>query len=584
MRPRLAIAKDIKLLDELGLSGARRQLTLVAGLSMVGGLCQAGILGLLAAFGISSIQGHHGMVIHGVHVTTFSISLIAGAMVVIFALSMLSSSYFGGRLAGRALAQARSTVISTFFNGDWSLQSSEHVGHVQQLLAYDCEMVGQLISNICSMLTLTFMVIALLLVAAAISPLITAGILIVGVLLSLLVRPVQSRIRRTGGQLKKTNQVIGRRVTEYTRLAREFRIFGVEQQSEAELDAHNRNGAATFARARILVGATPTAYAAIGLIFAILGFSFITSIDSKHLGASASVLIIILRVMLMASNLQGISTQVSSQSVVLEGLSKDIARFRSADRRAAETLVPRDFSIEVSHLSFSYGDELVLKDLSFVVPQGAKLGILGRSGSGKTTLSQILLGVLEASAGSVSIGGCQPSRIKKSGGSPIALVTQDALLLEGQIGANIDFFRDLDPASIKQAASAAHLDDDLGEMPLGLETQIGPSGGTLSGGQRQRVALARALAGSPRLLLLDEPTSSVDVQSEQAIRRSIDELAGTTTIIISHRIAVVETCDLLMVMEHGRIIDFGTRNDVEGGEAYQKLLSDGTETASSYAD
>ncbi len=577
------MARDVELLGELGMTGTRRQLAVVAAMSMVGGLCQALILGLLAAFGISSIQGHHGMVIHGVHVSTLGIALFAGGLVAVFALSMFGSSYFGSRLAGTALSTSRSMVISTFFNGDWSLQSAAHVGHVQQLLAYDCEQVGLLISNISSMLSLSFMVFALLLVAAVISPLITLGILIVGVLLSMLIRPVQRRIRRAGSQLKKTNQVIGRRVTEYTRLAREFRIFGVEQQSEAQLDIQNRSGASTFARAKMLMTTMPTAYAAIGLVFAILGFAFLTSLDTSKIGASAGVLIIILRVMLMTSNLQGISAQVSSQSVVLEGLMLDIDKFRSADRRSLENLVPERFDIEVANLSFSYGDERVLKDLSFSVPQGAKLGILGRSGSGKTTLSQILLGVLEADEGAVTVGGCSPSRVKKSGGSPLALVTQDALLLEGPISDNISFFRQLDAPTISAAASAANLDDDLAEMPLGLETIIGPSGGTLSGGQRQRVALARALAGTPKLLLLDEPTSSVDVQSEQAIRRSIDNLVDTTTIIVSHRVAVVEGCDLLMVMESGRILDFGPRVEVEEREPYRNLLSDGT-TPASYAD
>ena len=582
MRPKLGVSRDVDLLEELGMTGTRRQLAMVAGLSMVGGLCQATILGLLAAFGINTIQGHHSMVIHGVHVSTLGIALFAGGLVVVFGLTMLGSSYFGSRVAGRALSNSRSTVISTFFNGDWSLQSAAHVGHVQQLLAYDCEQVGMLIANISSMLSLSFMVMALLLVAAAISPIVTLGILVVGVLLSLLIRPVQRRIRRAGKQLKATNQVIGRRVTEYTRLAREFRIFGVEKQSEAQLNIQNRSGASTFARAKMMMTALPTAYAAIGLIFAILGFAFLTSLSAEHLGASAGVLIIILRVMLMASNLQGVSAQVSSQSVVLEGLTSEIAKFRKADRRALENLTPEEFNIDVDHLSFSYGDEPVLKDLSFSIPQGAKLGILGRSGSGKTTLSQILLGVLEAESGGVTVGGCPPSRIKKSGGSPLALVTQDALLLEGPISDNIAFFRELDPSTIMAAASAANLDADLSEMPLGIETSIGPSGGTLSGGQRQRVALARALAGSPRLLLLDEPTSSVDIQSEQAIRRSIDNLVGTTTIIVSHRVAVVEGCDLLMVMESGRILDFGPRLDVQKREPYRNLLSDGP-TSASYA-
>jgi ABC-type multidrug transport system fused ATPase/permease subunit len=162
------------------------------------------------------------------------------------------------------------------------------------------------------------------------------------------------------------------------------------------------------------------------------------------------------------------------------------------------------------------------------------------------------------------VGDVAVAKIAKGGRvSPLALVAQDPVLLQGTIAFNISFLRNVPLEKIEAASRAAHLHEDVSVMPERYATRVGEGGAALSGGQRQRLALARALAGDPRLLVLDEPTSALDTRSESLIRKTLTELRGRVTIvIISHRLGLIEDCDLLLVLDRGRVADFGPAKEV----------------------
>jgi ABC-type bacteriocin/lantibiotic exporter with double-glycine peptidase domain len=277
--------------------------------------------------------------------------------------------------------------------------------------------------------------------------------------------------------------------------------------------------------------------------------------------------------------IQSVSVTLRSYSGFLDKIGQELDRFSHNPYELGAGGLPTSFDINVMNVSFAYDDRApVLKRVSFSVADGAILGVAGRSGSGKTTLSQILLGMLQPSDGVALIGDVYAERIAKGGGvSPVALVAQDPVLLQASIAFNIPFFRGVPPEKIEAASRAAHLHEDVMGMPDLYATGVGEGGTALSGGQRQRLAIARALAGAPRVLVLDEPTSALDGRSESLIRQTLTELRGRVTIVvISHRLGLVEDCDLLLVLDKGRVADFGPRREVLTGDAFREVAEAAT--------
>jgi ATP-binding cassette subfamily B protein RaxB len=224
---------------------------------------------------------------------------------------------------------------------------------------------------------------------------------------------------------------------------------------------------------------------------------------------------------------------------------------------AVEAPAPADIRIEVEGLGFRYaeGEPWVLKDCRFTVEQGESVAIIGASGSGKTTLVKLLLGLLPATAGTIKVGG---QSIRKFGmrnyRALVGAVMQDDQLFAGSVAENIAFGDDvLDFQRVEASARLAAVHDEIAAMPMGYHSLIGDMGTTLSGGQKQRVILARALYRQPRLLILDEATSHLDVERERIVNDAVRGLK-LTKIIIAHRPETIASADRVLVMQGGRIV------------------------------
>lgn len=218
--------------------------------------------------------------------------------------------------------------------------------------------------------------------------------------------------------------------------------------------------------------------------------------------------------------------------------------------------------IEFRNLSFRYdaGREEALSGISLHVPAGSVLGVVGPIGSGKTTLAALVPRLFEVPDGSLFLDGVDVNRIPlRVLRSHIATVPQDAFLFSMSLADNIAYgLPETDLASVRVAAERAQLARDVADLPDGYATLVGERGVMLSGGQRQRTALARALALQPRILILDDTLSSVDAETEAAIRRNLAEVfRGRTVIVISHRVASVRDADQIVVLDGGRIVERG---------------------------
>ena len=218
--------------------------------------------------------------------------------------------------------------------------------------------------------------------------------------------------------------------------------------------------------------------------------------------------------------------------------------------------------IRFDAVAFAYGDQPILRGLSFTAPAGATTAIVGASGAGKSTVFQLLTGLLEPAAGKVLIGGIDASSLALSDQRRLfASVTQDSALFDETLRENIALGRDLPDAALQAACHDAHVADFLPQLAQGIDTPVGPRGSALSGGQRQRVAIARALAQDRPVLLLDEATSALDAQSEAAVADALSKAAqGRTTLIIAHRLATVRAANHILVMDQGRVVEEGTHD------------------------
>lgn len=207
----------------------------------------------------------------------------------------------------------------------------------------------------------------------------------------------------------------------------------------------------------------------------------------------------------------------------------------------------------------------ILKNISFAVPAGSIVGVIGPSASGKSTLARALLGVWAPQHGVVRLDGADINNWdKRELGPYVGYLPQDIELFEGSISENIARFREVEPDKVIQAAKAAGVHEMILQLPEGYDTVIGSDGVNLSGGQRQRVGLARAIYGSPRLIILDEPNSNLDEVGERALAMAIQQLkaSGATVFIITHRTSILAQLDRLLVMSNGAIGLYGPRDKV----------------------
>ena len=208
-------------------------------------------------------------------------------------------------------------------------------------------------------------------------------------------------------------------------------------------------------------------------------------------------------------------------------------------------------------VSFAYGDdEPVLRDLDFEVPPGARVAVAGKTGAGKTTLTSLLVRFYDPTEGRILLDGVDLKEYRlRDLRSQYGIMLQEPVLFSTTVAENIAYGRPgASPGEIRAAARAANVHDFVAGLPEGYETQVGERGMRLSGGERQRISLARAFLRDAPVLILDEPTSSVDIGTEAGIMEATERLMeGRTTFLIAHRLSTLEGCDLLVLLDQGRI-------------------------------
>lgn len=221
--------------------------------------------------------------------------------------------------------------------------------------------------------------------------------------------------------------------------------------------------------------------------------------------------------------------------------------------------------INYDNVTFAYGEEPVVRDVSLHVPAGATVALVGQSGSGKSTMADLLPRFYDVNAGAITIDGIDIRELPVHElRSFMGNVNQEAILFNDTFFNNISFgVEGATLEQVRQAARVANADEFIMASENGYDTSIGDRGCRLSGGQRQRVSIARAILKNPPVLILDEATSALDSESEKLVQEALERLMkGRTTLVIAHRLSTIRNADLICVMSEGRIIERGTHSEL----------------------
>jgi ABC-type multidrug transport system fused ATPase/permease subunit len=418
-----------------------------------------------------------------------------------------------------------------------------------------------------------------------ISPLLALATIACGAAVATLVRRLYRHFDALGRATTAANMQLAHRAAEAFSGVRVVRATNAQRVMELRFDEANAAQAhAEEVNMRHHGMLLPLVEAvSVTLAMALILGAFTLLVEPGHISRAALMGfgLVLLRLVPLVNRFFGSMAQV----VFLAGGAREVLKWLDTPAFPSRPFGTRSFTgvhdaVEIRNVSFSYSAERdALHEVSFRLPAGKTVALVGQSGSGKTTLAMLLMRLREPGQGQVIVDGVDyRSFSPESWHQHVALVEQEPFLFSDTLAHNVTFGHDgATDEDILRALHAAHLDDLLATLPEGLQTEIGERGTLLSGGQRQRLAIARAMVRDPQLLILDEATSHLDTVSEALVQAALaDATHGRTTLVIAHRLSTVRRADQIVVLENGRVAEAGTWETLAAANgAFAKLLKSG---------
>jgi ATP-binding cassette, subfamily B, bacterial PglK len=362
--------------------------------------------------------------------------------------------------------------------------------------------------------------------------------------------------------------------------AKDVKLLGREQEFLVQYDTHN-SGAAHYFERQSALQALPRLWleflaivglAALVLTMIVQGKPLQMLLPTLGLFAAAA-----FRLMPSVNRLLGALQTVKFSGPAIDSLYGEFVLVKQGAAEQRSQALTFEYELALDQVEFRYpgASAPALRGISLKVERGASIGFIGGSGAGKSTLVDVILGLLTPDSGSVMVDGIEIQECMRGWQNLIGYVPQSIYLTDDTLRRNVAFGlpdEQIDDDAVWRAIRAAQLDQFTASLPLGLETVVGERGVRLSGGQRQRIGVARALYHNPSVLVLDEATSSLDMETEEGVMQAVRALHGEKTIlIVAHRLSTVAYCDRLFRLEQGEIVEHGDTAQLLRGD--DKILA-----------
>jgi ATP-binding cassette subfamily B multidrug efflux pump len=381
--------------------------------------------------------------------------------------------------------------------------------------------------------------------------------------------------RRTRIAFRRTRQTIGEvsaELQENIAAVREVQAFAREEENVGEFETINAANRDANVQAESILSAFSPALDVLSTVAlaVVAGYGGYLALDTPPLVSVGVIVSFLIYVRRFYEPIQGIANLYAQVQAAVAGAERVFELLDTqpeiTDAPDAVRLPPIQGRVEFDHVTFSYQDEEpVLQDVSLVAEPGQTVALVGPTGVGKTTLVSLLTRFYDVDAGAIRIDGHDVRQVNhESLRRQMGIVLQDTFLFSGTVMDNIRYgWLEASDEEVIAAAQLANADQFIERLPEGYQAQLGERGHNLSQGQRQLIAIARAVLADPRILILDEATSSVDTRTELLIQRALDELLkGRTSFVIAHRLSTIRNADQVFVLHQGRIVERGTHEEL----------------------
>jgi subfamily B ATP-binding cassette protein MsbA len=511
--------------------------------------------------------------------------LIPASIVLLFCARGIFSfvtNYLMTWVSTRLVVDLRRAMFDKLLSAPTQAFQSEPASRWISRLLYDVDNINQAATNVLvTALRESLTAIALLGYLLYLDWRLTLVTLTVGPIIAILIQSFGKRIRKASKASLESLRAIAHTIEETTAANKVIKVYGGQEQQRHRFQRVTENFRRSMMREAVPASAlTPITHITASCAIAFIIFMALSRSMGQAGDSAGGFVSFITAMLLLISPIKQLTT---ISPILQRGLAACESVFGILDSEAEpdsgrQSLTTAKGELAFENVSFQYPgkDSSALANISFTAKPGQTVALVGASGGGKSSLTALIPRFFNPTSGRITIDGVDIADLTLPNlRKQIALVSQDIVLLNDTIRANISFGEAsaATDAQIRDAAAAAHAWDFITQLPEGLDTPVGENGATLSGGQRQRIAIARALLKNAPILILDEATSALDTESERVVQDALASLMhNRTTLVIAHRLSTVEGADLILVMDRGRIVERGDHSSLMQKNGYYANL------------